>query len=93
MGEGESPPDDIGVWAHDRILTQLSSDDHGWFAPPEFDRLIDVQETETILCKWKSYLGGHYEIGKDTREIEERLKTSKTRIGKQLYKAGKGQLW
>lgn len=42
-------------------------------APPSFDRPINVQEIETVLCKWKSYLNGHYPLGKDTREIAHGL--------------------
>lgn len=42
-------------------------------APPRYERVINVQETETILCKWKSHLGGHYPVGKDTIEIEAGL--------------------
>jgi len=42
-------------------------------APPALDRMIGVQETETIFCKWHSHLGGHYPIGKDTTEIHEGL--------------------
>lgn len=33
------------------------------------NRGVGVQELETILCKFKSYVNGHYPIGKDTREI------------------------
>lgn len=42
-------------------------------APPLYDRTINVQETETIFCKWKSHLSGHYPVGKDTIEIREGL--------------------
>lgn len=41
-------------------------------APPILQgsrRRVNVQEVETVLCKWKSHLGGHYPVGKDTREI------------------------
>lgn len=43
-------------------------------APPFYDRAVNVQEVETILCKWKSHTNGHYPIGKDTHEIREGLK-------------------
>lgn len=43
-------------------------------APPDYKRQINAQEIETILCKWKSHLGGHYPLGKDTHEIREGLK-------------------
>jgi hypothetical protein len=42
-------------------------------APPGRDRSINVQEIETVLCKYKSHCGGHYELGKDTREIAHGL--------------------
>lgn len=32
------------------------------------------QEVETILCKWKSYMGGHYHIGKDIHEQRAALR-------------------
>lgn len=37
-------------------------------APPRGDRASGPAEVETILCKWKSYLGGHYWVGKDIHE-------------------------
>lgn len=40
-------------------------------APPRADRPINLQEVETILCKWKSHVHGHYPPGLDTREIRE----------------------
>jgi hypothetical protein len=30
---------------------------------------VRIQELETIFCKYKSHLNGHYPVGKDTREI------------------------
>lgn len=43
-------------------------------APPNNNRLVNVQEIETIFCKYKSHLKGHYPLGKDTREIEHGLR-------------------
>jgi len=37
-------------------------------APPRFERPINIQEVETVLCKYKSHVNGHYPPGKDTRE-------------------------
>jgi hypothetical protein len=37
-------------------------------APPRDDRPCGPAEVETVLCKWKSYLGGHYYVGKDIHE-------------------------
>jgi hypothetical protein len=42
-------------------------------APPFNDRPLGLQEFETVLCKWKSHVNGHYPIGKDTKEIHEGL--------------------
>lgn len=38
-------------------------------ALPSKDRLVNVQEIETIFCKYKSHLKGHYPVGKDTIEV------------------------
>lgn len=43
-------------------------------APPHGDRPVNVQEVETIFCKYKSHLKGHYPPGKDTRELRHALK-------------------
>lgn len=42
-------------------------------APGGKPRPVNVQEVETIFCKYKSHLKGHYPMGKDTREIHHGL--------------------
>lgn len=42
-------------------------------APPAMDRLIGLQEVETVLCKWKSHMNGHYPLFNDIDEIREGL--------------------
>lgn len=42
-------------------------------APPTFDRPVDIQELETILCKWKAHVNGFYPPGEDTHEIRAGL--------------------
>jgi hypothetical protein len=42
-------------------------------APPLYDRLVDLQEVETVLCKWKSHMNGHYPLNNDIIEIREGL--------------------
>lgn len=42
-------------------------------APPRGDRKVNVQEVETIFCKYKSHRKGHYPLGKDTRELRHSL--------------------
>ena len=42
-------------------------------APPRYDRYVDLQEIETILCKVKSHWNGHYPLYNDITEIDEGL--------------------
>lgn len=53
-----------------QYLTQAFSD---FRAPPFFDRPVNIQEVETVLCKWKSHMNGHYSLFTDIREIKEGL--------------------
>lgn len=85
MGQNE-----MCSWAHDSILTHLK----GYLAPPSQDRPINIQEVETILCKWKSHLSGHYEVGKDIKEIRKGLlEFAGVKLCQQLLKGSKGVLW
>lgn len=45
----------------------------GYLAPPSADRVINIQEVETMLCKFKSHRNGHYPVGKDVAEIRHAL--------------------
>jgi len=38
-------------------------------APPGWDRPVGLQEVETVLCKWKSHVNGHYPLYNDLVEI------------------------
>lgn len=49
---------------HDRLLDYF----HRFPAPPTGDRPCGPQELETVCCKHKSYIGGHYHVGRDIRE-------------------------
>lgn len=42
-------------------------------APPRHERQVSVPEVETVLCKWKAHMAGHYAVGSDTREIRASL--------------------
>lgn len=42
-------------------------------APPKYARPLNIQEYETMLCKWKSYRNGHYTVGQDIRELRHAL--------------------
>jgi hypothetical protein len=45
----------------------------GFLAPPSGDRYCNIQEVETVLCKWKSWINGHYWVGKDIHEVRHGL--------------------
>lgn len=42
-------------------------------APGGEPRRLNVQEFETVLCKYKSYVGGHYHVGKDIQDHYDAL--------------------
>lgn len=42
-------------------------------APPIHDRMVGLQEVETILCKWKSHQNGRYPLFNDILEIHDGL--------------------
>lgn len=81
----------VGGWAIDRVLYELGEME----APPRYERKINAQEAETILCKWKSYMNGHYEIGEDITACRKGLlRFAKTPTAQLLLQAGKrGGLW
>lgn len=45
----------------------------GYKAEPARDRPLGLQEIETVLCKWKSHMRGHYPYHNDKTEINEGL--------------------
>lgn len=60
------------------IVAHLGKAFEGIQAPPHRDRAVNLQEIETILCKWKSHLNGHYPLLNDTREITANLELWKS---------------
>lgn len=84
-------PGGVEVWAVEQILSELGS----FKAPPRYERLINAQEAETILCKWKSYMGGHYHVGEDVAACRNGLlRYARCRTSQRLFAGGrKGGLW
>lgn len=78
-------------WAVDRILAELK----GYSAPPIFDRPLNCQEAETILCKWGASLTGHYHIGEDVKAVRDGIaRFAHVPMTRRLLRAGKeAQLW
>lgn len=97
----EREPGDVVAWAIGEVLAGLKRDpiaDRGTrrgLAPPRYERELNAQEAETILCKWGSYRKGHYHIGEDVKACREGLKRfARSRTAQTLLKAGaKGGLW
>jgi len=66
-------PKDLNHVIHEVVkhLTSVFSD---LKAPPSYNRPIGLQEVETVLCKWKSHMNGHYPLFNDIDEITEGLR-------------------
>jgi hypothetical protein len=60
-----------------KVVSFLNRKFEGHLAPPFYDRPINVQESETVLCKWKSHTNQHYVVGNDIYEIKAGLENSK----------------
>jgi hypothetical protein len=88
--KGNLPKEDRIHWAVGALLNNLSE----FKAPPRCERRLNVQEAETILCKWKSHMGGRYEIGDDIKAARQGLLFSDAPTGYRLWHGGKrGGLW
>ena len=42
-------------------------------APPFYDRPVNIQEVETVLCKFKAHYKHHYPMGNDSYHIRQAL--------------------
>jgi len=56
-----------------RIIEHLTEYFCGFNAPPDGSRKVNVQEIETVLCKYKSHYKGHYPLNKDSDELRHAL--------------------
>lgn len=57
----------------DGVVSHLVYAFKDYSAPPLHDRTVNLQEIETILCKWKSHMNGHYPLNNDIVEIAKGL--------------------
>lgn len=66
-------PDVVKFKDETAVINQVVAflEDHfkGFTAPPTHDRPVGLQEVETVLCKWKSHMNGHYPLNHDLLEI------------------------
>lgn len=67
LPENAKPKDQGG--AIEMIVEYLVDFFKSYRAPPFEDRPPNIQEIETILCKWKSHMNGHYPLNNDIVEI------------------------
>lgn len=81
-GLGNGAPDDPVQWAVNELLAAYAD----LRAPPAYDRPLNVFEIETVLCKTKSAMGGHYHLGKDTKEIKAMLAKYPGYFAKQILR-------
>jgi hypothetical protein len=56
------------------VVSRLESEFSVYKAPPYQDRPVNIQEVETILCKYKAHCYGFYPFGNDTFHIAKGLK-------------------
>jgi hypothetical protein len=76
----------------DKALVDTAVDyllDHfaNYLAPPKADRLVGLQEIETILCKWKSHTNGHYQVGHDIKALRKDVLFSDGPVARELRDA------
>lgn len=57
-----------------QVFDYLEVDFGAYKAPPYLDRRINIQEMETVACKYKAYINGHYPLGLDTFDIYHGLR-------------------
>ncbi len=70
-------PKDEGK-AIQQVVDYLTEYFSAFQAPPRGDRPVGLQEVETVLCKWKSHMNGHYPLYNDIDEINEGLHSWRT---------------
>lgn len=63
----------IGISQVKEVVDKLIKDFRKYDAPPFYRRKVNVMEVETILCKYKSHVKGHYPLLNDCRDIYEGL--------------------
>lgn len=63
----------LGCESPQQVTEVLLSAYSGMEVPGRPGRKVNVQEVETVMCKWKSARNGKYWIGLDTRDHREEL--------------------
>lgn len=71
--EGDPAP----PWCLAEVSRVLAEELSGLAAPPRAERSPNLQEVETVLCKWKSHRAGRYPVGLDICEIRHALSSGR----------------
>jgi hypothetical protein len=83
-------PCDVTGWGVEFLLMNLV----GQVAPPSGNRPVNIQEAETVMCKYHAYLNGNYHIGEDIRALKQALDWDTNPISERLLTAGAyANLW
>ncbi len=88
--QGKAAVQAVSAWAAERVMAELA----GELAPPDYTRPLGFAECETILCKFGSYLKGHYHLGEDVESVRKGLSWRPCGTSRKLYAAGtEAKLW
>lgn len=66
---------------------ELLHDALGELPAPAGGRRCGIMEMETVLCKFKAHVKGHYTVGKDIREVRHALQQVDCATARRLLKA------
>ena len=93
FSESQFAKKDVEGWAVDWLLVgPLGS----YKAPPRYERCLNLQEAETILCKYHAHIRTKrtYNVGDDIRALRKELGWRWTETASKLVTAGKKrELW
>lgn len=74
LPEGTRPKDNAAqATIIHAIVEYLQLEFANYKAPPDYRRIVNLQEIETVLCKWKSHMNGHYPLWNDIMDIRSGL--------------------
>lgn len=71
---GKKKDEKVNPQEMEALMNEMSEAWPAQLAPPNYNRMINIQEKETVLCKFKSHDKGHYPVGHDIAQITTSLK-------------------
>lgn len=70
VAQGKTANQAIWESAYSSVLRDIG---RKTLAPPQYTRVIDIPEIETVFCKWKSHMNGKYKVGEDIHSMGKAL--------------------